>query len=463
MAGIDDISKEKPGANSDGRREPIVFSSVIKNPIGPDIPIGFKIELPEELWRAIEEAQRLLKAMQPLAEELAKTFGALRSLFENSSIEEANAALQNLRQTLDSAADLFAAIERIDEQRLITLVAAFEKIADDLQRIPADIPLPGARPNAVPLPLPPPRKPAPPILLPRPPKPGILAGGPASGQSPEPRASGGPVSAYAPYMVGERGPELFVPRGAGSIVPSHQLGSGSSWPWSGSSPEIGEARGAIEDLQALLDELGFDWQNTFERMKSVLLDFAETGKFEWRDLAKIALEAIEGMLMRWLDLQQQTAAGSGGTASGKTNWWRVAAELAYTAASAYFSRGASGASGASTVNGTTAGSGGPASGQFKAAGGPVSAFSPYVVGERGPELFIPRVPGDIVPNHALGSAMGEASRPSVNQTIVFNVSPGVPEAVRREVAAMIPAITQAAKAGVASDIDRNGELRRRMN
>jgi hypothetical protein len=33
------------------------------------------------------------------------------------------------------------------------------------------------------------------------------------------RATGGPVSSGAPYMVGERGPELFVPEGAGRIEP----------------------------------------------------------------------------------------------------------------------------------------------------------------------------------------------------------------------------------------------------
>lgn len=34
------------------------------------------------------------------------------------------------------------------------------------------------------------------------------------------RASGGPVTGGAPYMVGERGPELFVPRTSGTIVPN---------------------------------------------------------------------------------------------------------------------------------------------------------------------------------------------------------------------------------------------------
>lgn len=40
------------------------------------------------------------------------------------------------------------------------------------------------------------------------------------------RALGGPVSSNTPYMVGERGPELFVPNGAGSIVPNNKLGGG---------------------------------------------------------------------------------------------------------------------------------------------------------------------------------------------------------------------------------------------
>jgi hypothetical protein len=40
------------------------------------------------------------------------------------------------------------------------------------------------------------------------------------------RALGGPVSSNTPYMVGERGPELFVPNGSGNIVPNNKLGGG---------------------------------------------------------------------------------------------------------------------------------------------------------------------------------------------------------------------------------------------
>lgn len=38
------------------------------------------------------------------------------------------------------------------------------------------------------------------------------------------KASGGPVSAGTPYLVGERGPELFMPRTSGSIYPNDALG-----------------------------------------------------------------------------------------------------------------------------------------------------------------------------------------------------------------------------------------------
>jgi hypothetical protein len=39
------------------------------------------------------------------------------------------------------------------------------------------------------------------------------------------RASGGPVTAGLPYLVGEKGPEVYVPDGDGTIVPNHRLRS----------------------------------------------------------------------------------------------------------------------------------------------------------------------------------------------------------------------------------------------
>ena len=39
-----------------------------------------------------------------------------------------------------------------------------------------------------------------------------------------------------------------------------------------------------------------------------------------------------------------------------------------------------------------------------ASGGPVTGGKPYIVGEKGPELFTPGVSGNITPNHALGGS-----------------------------------------------------------
>jgi phage-related minor tail protein len=47
----------------------------------------------------------------------------------------------------------------------------------------------------------------------------LLAGG-------EGLASGGPVESYSPYVVGEKGPELFVPDVGGKIIPHGQSGGG---------------------------------------------------------------------------------------------------------------------------------------------------------------------------------------------------------------------------------------------
>jgi uncharacterized phage infection (PIP) family protein YhgE len=58
---------------------------------------------------------------------------------------------------------------------------------------------------------------------------------------PDGRAVGGSVTANTPYLVGERGPELFMPRGNGTIIPNHNMGGGGG----GSSITLHvDARGA---------------------------------------------------------------------------------------------------------------------------------------------------------------------------------------------------------------------------
>jgi flagellar hook-basal body complex protein FliE len=85
----------------------------------------------------------------------------------------------------------------------------------------------------------------------------------------------------------------------------------------------------------------------------------------------------------------------------------------------------------------------------QAAGGPVTAGRPYMVGERGPELFVPNRNGGIVPNHQMGGG-----GVTVNQTI--NLSTGVSDTVRAEVLNMLPQIQNATTAAVLDTRRRGG-------
>jgi hypothetical protein len=69
---------------------------------------------------------------------------------------------------------------------------------------------------------------------------GFAKGGPVqAGGQPAARALGGPTSGNMPYMVGERGPELFVPNNSGTIVPNDRLNFGS-----GMETEMGRGNSA---------------------------------------------------------------------------------------------------------------------------------------------------------------------------------------------------------------------------
>ena len=83
---------------------------------------------------------------------------------------------------------------------------------------------------------------------------GIKTGAEGFGYSNHPRrAAGGPVSGGSPYIVGEKGPELFVPGSSGNIVPNHEMGGANvvvNVDASGSAVE-GDA-GAAQELGSML-------------------------------------------------------------------------------------------------------------------------------------------------------------------------------------------------------------------
>lgn len=101
------------------------------------------------------------------------------------------------------------------------------------------------------------------------------------------------------------------------------------------------------------------------------------------------------------------------------------------------------------IGGIGGGATGGAAPATRAVGGPVSSGSPYLVGENGPELFVPSSAGQIQPNGRMGGG-----GVTVNQNI--NISTGVAQTVRAEVLNLMPQIAQTAKAAVADAKMRGG-------
>lgn len=87
----------------------------------------------------------------------------------------------------------------------------------------------------------------------------------------------------------------------------------------------------------------------------------------------------------------------------------------------------------------------------RANGGPVNANTPYMVGERGPELFVPARSGSIMPNRSLS---GHGGTITVNQTI--NVTTGIQQTVRNEIQTLLPQIAEASKSAVLDARRRGG-------
>jgi hypothetical protein len=95
------------------------------------------------------------------------------------------------------------------------------------------------------------------------------------------------------------------------------------------------------------------------------------------------------------------------------------------------------------------------SGMFRAQGGSVTVGKPYVVGEKGPEMFVPSSSGSIIPNNKMGGGDGGGTV-VINQTLNFAL--GVQQTVRAEVMNMLPQITNAAKSAVADARMRGGSF-----
>jgi hypothetical protein len=101
---------------------------------------------------------------------------------------------------------------------------------------------------------------------------------------------------------------------------------------------------------------------------------------------------------------------------------------------------------------------------FRANGGPVSSQSPYIVGERGPELFVPGTGGSVVPTNDLRAAMGaapgsRAGSPVLNMSFETTNIGGVEYVSRDQLEAAMAttrrqAASDGAKRGMSMTLDR---------
>ena len=91
----------------------------------------------------------------------------------------------------------------------------------------------------------------------------------------------------------------------------------------------------------------------------------------------------------------------------------------------------------------------------RASGGPVQAARPYMVGEQGPELFVPQAHGRVLSApQTKGALSGGGGGVVVNQSI--HVETGVSQTVRAEVLGLMPQIAEASKAAVLDARRRGG-------
>lgn len=132
-------------------------------------------------------------------------------------------------------------------------------------------------------------------------------------------------------------------------------------------------------------------KNTFQSMEDAFVKFATTGKISFSDLVNSILADIARMYAKKA------------TASLFDALFQLGGQTIASGLGSIFSSGST----ASTGAGFKYNSSNFASGlEFRASGGPVTGKASYIVGEQGPELFVPNTSGTIIPNNQLGTTGG---------------------------------------------------------
>jgi hypothetical protein len=144
---------------------------------------------------------------------------------------------------------------------------------------------------------------------------------------------------------------------------------------------LGRIRQELVESETLIDRIGQSWDSVFNNMASALDNFVRTGKLSFKDLARSIIADLISIEMR---------------AQGKVLF-------------SLMKKAVTGFSGGDLET--------ELYGSYRASGGTVSAGSPYMVGERGPELFVPRTSGMVVPNNNLADVTGGGGQTINNYNI----------------------------------------------
>lgn len=191
-------------------------------------------------------------------------------------------------------------------------------------------------------------------------------------------------------------------------------------------PKLVEAFNNVQqklyDMNPVFANLRNSAQNAFDTITDALTNMVETGKFDLDNLKDVFRQTLRQMIADAVKAQVikpllSSAFGFIGSAIGGPV-------------------------------GTIIGSIG------KAGGGDIDR--PTLVGERGPELFVPHSAGTILNNHNTKNALGGGGGTAVYQTI--NVSAGVSQTVRAEMMSLLPRFKQDTMAAVVDAKRRGGSF-----
>ena len=147
-------------------------------------------------------------------------------------------------------------------------------------------------------------------------------------------------------------------------------------PWLALTESLKTYKDEAEDAGTQIRDLA---RNAFSSMEDAFVKFATTGKISFSDLVNSILADIARMYAKKA------------TASLFDALFALGGEQI--------------SSGLRSIFGSSSGSSGILAG-FRASGGPVSGKSAYIVGEKGPELFVPNTSGQILPNGSFGGTSG---------------------------------------------------------